>query len=86
MSRRIHKAELALGSDGTALLNITTLVDEQDLDELLDIAKGEKGRVFIGVELDAAEAAAVLRRLQHGVGDAVGKTVGARRWRRRRRR
>ena len=86
MSRRVHRAELALASDGTALLNITTLVDDTELDALLDIAKEEKGRVFIGVELDAGEAAPLLRRLQHGVGDAVGKTVGARRWRRRGRR
>ncbi len=84
MSRRIHRAELALASDGTVLLNLTTLVDDSDVDALLEIAKEEKGRVFIGVELDNGEAATLLRRLQNGVGDGVGKTVGARRWRRRR--
>jgi len=55
MSRTIHRAPLAVTSDGTVLVNVTYLDATRDLRRLLEHALRERGAVFVGLVLTPAE-------------------------------
>jgi hypothetical protein len=77
MSRRVHRAPLAVASDGTVLVNATEF-DGEKTEELLEIAVRERGRVFIGVELEPEEVKRILARGEDGLAEAAARVVGAR--------
>ena len=78
MSRRIHRAPLALASDGTVVLNLSEFDGPRSLEAFLDKALAQKGAVFIGVELTPAEVRRVLARLDDGSQEAAAYVAGGR--------
>lgn len=66
MSRTVHRAPLALATDGTFLLNLATFDLPKRLDALLELALEERGAVFIGIALARSE----VERLRALVDDA----------------
>ena len=78
MSRRVHRAPLAVASDGTVLVNVTEFEGVKAPEELLEIAVRERGRVFVGVELEPKEVESILGRLEHCTAEAAAVVVGAR--------
>lgn len=55
MSKTIHRAPLALASDGTILLNIATFDVKKVLDLVYALASDEPGAVFIGIAVNPKE-------------------------------
>ena len=71
MSRHVHRAPLALTSDGEVLLNVGRFDDVRSLDEVLGLARAEGGPVFVGVALHEGE----MRLLSHRLADAAEETA-----------
>ena len=61
MSRRIHRAELAVTTSGAVLLNLVTIDGTLDLAELLALAVAQRGEVFVGVVLGPSEIKSLVR-------------------------
>jgi len=78
VSRRVHRAPLALTSDGTVLLNVAEFDGRRDLAELLRKARSTRGRVFIGVEVDGREVALIVEEAAGGAAEGVARVVGRR--------
>jgi len=73
MSRQVHRAPLALTSDGTVLVNVAEFDGRRDLAELLRKARSTRGRVFIGVEVDGREVALIATEAAGGVAEGVAR-------------
>ena len=82
MSRRIHRAPLALASDGTVVLNMSEFDGPRSLEAFLEQAMAQKGRVFVGVQMAPAEVRRVLARLDDGSQEAAAYVAGGRQKRR----
>jgi len=84
MSRSLHRAPLALASDGSVLLNVGVFDIPKNVDRLIEFAMQERGAVFIAVAVSPAE----LDRLRAEIDDATLQSafqlVGRRQARRRR--
>ena len=78
MSRRAHRAPLAVTSDGVVLLNVAMFDVAKKLDVLLAAARRRGGDVFIGVVLSPSEITFVLAELHHAYRDASSWVVGGR--------
>jgi 5-formyltetrahydrofolate cyclo-ligase len=83
MSRRIHRAALAVTLDGTMLVNVAQFEGEPDPDALLRQALEQAGRVFIGVVLTPRETQQTMQRIDHASAEAAAFVIGARQRRRR---
>jgi hypothetical protein len=83
MSRRVCRAELAITSEGDVLLNVLALNDVRRLDELLKLAKRERGAVFIGVALSPSGRRRLAREVQLILPNATIPIAGRRFWARR---
>ena len=83
MSRRVHRAPLAVASDGTVLLNVTEFEGVKRPEELLKIALREEGRVLVGLELEPKEVKTILARLEHCTAEGAAVVVAARQRKRR---
>lgn len=55
MSKKIHRAPLALATDGTVILNMAMLDVPKRVEKLIEAALAERGAIFIGVVLNRAE-------------------------------
>jgi hypothetical protein len=78
MSRRIHRAALAVTFDGTLLVNVAHFAGETDPATLLRRAFEQPGRVFIGVVPTPRETRQTLQRIDHASAEAAGLIIGAR--------
>ena len=58
MSRRVHRAPLALASDGSVLANVHHITGETDLFPLLKEA-AKRGAVFVGVVVSDEDRAVI---------------------------
>ena len=78
MSRKAHRAALAITSEGEVLVNLAMFDVAKELDVLLAAARRQEGEVFIGVVLSPAEITFVLTELHHAFRDASSWVVGGR--------
>jgi hypothetical protein len=60
VSRVIHRAPLAVTTDGTVRVNLATFDAPKHIDTLVKLAAAQPGAVFIGVALTPAEVAHLL--------------------------
>jgi hypothetical protein len=73
----IHQAPLALGSDGTVLVNAREFfTDPVHIEDLVQYAKSQPGKVFVGLALDPSEVRRLVERLSHGHAEAAAYAVG----------
>lgn len=84
MSRRIHLAPVALTSDGSVIVNVAGFDVTRNPEALVELAKNERGRLFIGVELGREEVEGLLRHSQDGLVEGSARIIGGRQKRRRR--
>jgi hypothetical protein len=76
---RVHQAPLAIGSDGSILLNCSHLVERGgDLDHVVRAAREQGGPIFIGVAMTAAEAKTALQALDDACAEIVARIGGRR--------
>ncbi len=78
MSRRAHRAPLAIACDGAILVNLAMFDTRKGLAALLAIAECEPGAVFIGLVVSPQEAAAARETLRHAYREAAAVIVGPR--------
>ncbi len=78
MSRTKHSSAFAVASDGTVLLNVALVNRRWSPVQLLIWAQRERGLVFIGVRLSAAEAKRLLKMCRYQHEEAVSYVIGGR--------
>lgn len=78
MSRRIHRAELAVTTSGAVLLNVVTIDGTRDLAELLKLAASQRGELFVGVVLAPSEVRRLTRDVALVVPNVTMALAGAR--------
>ena len=78
MSRRIHLAPVALASDGSVIVNVVGFDVRREPETLLELARSQRGRLFIGVQLDGQELERVLQQLDDGMREATARIIGRR--------
>jgi hypothetical protein len=84
MSRSIHEGALAFTLDGTMLVSAAQFFHEsKDPQELLRLALAEEGELFIGVALNENETGLTLMGLDNDAAEAAAKIIGERQRRRR---
>lgn len=76
MSRRINVDPLAVTSGGTVVVNVAHFDVARRPERLLALASSKRGRLFVGVELSAAESRDAVERLRAGHAEAVAYIVG----------
>ncbi len=79
MSRRVHRAALAVTTDGTMLVNLAHFGGEKNAREVFRQALEEKGELFIGVVLSKRETDDTVARLDNASAEAAAIVVGKRR-------
>ena len=79
---RLHRAPLAITSDGTMLANIVEVVSVEDLSAAIEQAAERGTLVFVGVTVSRAEATTILAHLDGAAAEAIAKVVGRQRRRR----
>ena len=82
VSRRIHRADLAVSTEAAVLLNLAPFHPELDLSGVLERAVDEPGAVFIGVVLLPKEVGRLVREVGLVLPNVTGP-LGGRRLRRR---
>ncbi|HMJ14182.1 MAG TPA: hypothetical protein VK524_22355 [Polyangiaceae bacterium] len=75
---RPHTIPLALGSDGSLILNIACGSAEADIATLVRQARREGRQLFVGIVLNEREHQAALRRLDNASAEAAAQLSGAR--------
>lgn len=83
MSKNLHRAPLALASDGTVVLNVTMFDVPKRLDALIEHASREHGALFIGIALAPHEVEQLRQQIDDAVLQAAFFAAGARQRRRR---
>ena len=78
MSRRLHRAELAVTTSGAVLLNLVTIDGTLDLAELLALAVAQRGEVFVGVVLAPSEIKSLVRNVALVLPNVTMPLVGGR--------
>ena len=78
MSRRIHRADLAVSMDGAVLLNIAPFGENLDAATLLKLALAQPGELFIGVALSPSEVTRLVRDVGLVLPNVTGPLVGRR--------
>lgn len=82
MSRKAHRAPFAMTCNGDLLLNVAELDGPTDIASLMKRATAQSGAVFVGVVLDEAEVAGVVRRIMGTAREAAAFVAGGRQRRR----
>ncbi len=82
MSRTIHRAPLALTTDGTVLVNVAGFDTPKRIETLVKLAVAQRGAVFIGIALTPAEVAHLIDQTRRILPNITGPMV-VRRQRRR---
>ena len=85
MSRAIQQAAFAIASDGTLLMNVAHVDRRFTPGQLLQWALGQRGKVFLGVQMSPAEAKRVIVWCNDIHTESIAYVVGARERRSRRR-
>jgi hypothetical protein len=75
--RRANQAALALTSNGLLLVNILSLLSEDQLEALRQTLPAGTTECFVGVPARGAPALAILARLDDAAAEAAAKWVGA---------
>ena len=78
MSRRIHKADVALTSHGALVVNVAALVNAPYIDKLIARALDEEGEIFIGIVVTEEEKQVLLERLDNAAAEALAMVIGKR--------
>ena len=85
MSRRLHRAPLAVASDGTVLVNLAHFDYVTTIEDAVARAMEQHGSVFVGVAVEHDElAGVVLPRMNESGAEIAAYIVGRRRGRGRR--
>jgi hypothetical protein len=84
LSRRIHRADIALTSDGDVLLNVVALDAPLTLDGLIREAARQRGAVFVGVVLGPQEVRRLIDEMGPILPNITTRIAGPRIWRKRR--
>ncbi len=86
MSRIKHQAAFAIACDGTMLVNVAHVGRRLSPSRLLEWALQQRGAVFVGLQVSAAEASYVLDWCRYQHEEAVAYVIGGREQRMRRKR
>jgi hypothetical protein len=78
MSRRIHRADLAVSTDGAVFLNVAHLDEGLDASALIKLALVQPGELFVGVSLSPHEVRALVRGVGLILPNVTGPIVGRR--------
>jgi hypothetical protein len=78
MSRRIHRADLAVSTDGTVFMNVAPFDEDHDAAALLKVALEQPGELFVGVSLSRYEIGKLLRGVGLVLPNVTGPMVGSR--------
>ncbi len=78
MSHTIHRAPLALASDGTILLNAAVFDVAKRVEQLLELALRERGALFIGIALAPHEVEQLRLQVDDATLQAAFFAAGAR--------
>ena len=79
MSARLHSAPLAVASDGSVLVNLAHFDGVTDLDDAVEKAGRERGKVFVGVVVTTEELhRIVLPRVAQAAREAAAYVAGGR--------
>ena len=78
MSRRIHKADVALTSQGALVVNVAALVSAPCVETLIARALDEEGELFIGIVVSEREKQMLLERLDNAAAEALAVVIGKR--------
>lgn len=78
MSRVIDRAALAVTSDGIVLLNVARFDVPKTIDDIVRVALRQRGAVFVGVALSAAEVRHLLDETSMVLPNVSGPLVGRR--------
>jgi hypothetical protein len=78
MSRVIDRAALAVTSEGEVLLNLARFDVPKKMEDIVRAALRQRGAVFIGVSLSAAEVARLLDEAAMVLPNVTGPLVGRR--------
>jgi hydrogenase maturation factor len=78
MSRRLNLDPIAVASSGVVLVNVAHFDGPRRAERLLDLARSQRGRLFVGVELSPAETSAVLEQVQAGHRESAAYVIGRR--------
>lgn len=82
MSRALHRAAVAITTDGAVLANVTEILGVSDLEKALERLCETEGPIFIGVPVSRADARVLLARVEDAAAEALAKLVGRQRRRR----
>ena len=78
MSRRIHRADVAVTSQGSLVVNVAALVNAPYVDKLIARALDEEGELFIGIVVTEEEKKVLLERLDNAAAEALAMVIGKR--------
>jgi hypothetical protein len=78
MSLRIHRADLAVTTDGAVLLNVAPFDENLGAMALVKVALVQPGEVFIGVSLSPQEVGNLIRGVGLILPNVTGPIVGRR--------
>jgi hypothetical protein len=79
VTRRLHRAALAVALDGSVLANLAMLENLSNLGEVLAAVRDRGCEVFVGVRLDDAELVQVRERLDDAAAEVAAEIYGQRR-------
>lgn len=77
MSRKIHKAHVAVTTEGALVVNVAGF-GPTNIEGLIARALDDDAELFIGVVVDDEERDLLLERLDNAAAEAVAKVVGKR--------
>ena len=77
MSRKIHKASVAVTSEGALVVNVAGF-GPTSIEGLIARALDDDAALFIGIVVDESEQKLLLERLDNAAAEAVAMVVGRR--------
>jgi hypothetical protein len=78
VSRAVHRAPLALASDGTVLLNVAEFDEPKNIEDLVRTALKQRGVVFIGITANSSEVRFIMERIHDAAHEAACLSAGRR--------
>jgi len=78
VSSRVHRAPLALASDGAVLVNVHHLAGDTDPRRLLEVAEGLHAPLFVAIVATARETRRAAQRLDDAATDVAASILGSR--------
>ena len=77
MTRKIHKAPIAVTTAGALVVNVSGF-GPTNIEGLIALALDDEAKIFIGVVVGDKEKDLVMGRLDNAAAEAVGKIIGKR--------